>query len=145
MTDSESKQSIIDEEQLRLLSLGYLISAVISGLFSLLGLLYAVLGVIMGSMLSSSVIENASEAPPVFVGWIFAAFGGLFFLIAASLAVAKYLTASYLKKHKSRTFCLVVAGISCLSIPYGTLLGISTFVVMNRPSVSRLFEPRDPV
>lgn len=144
MTDLALKQSIIDAEQLRLLSLGYLVSAVISGLFSLLGLFYALIGLVMGSVLSSHPGGGAQEAPPEVVGWMFAAFGGVFFLMAASLAMVKYLTASYLKKRRSPTFCLVVAGISCLSIPYGTLLGISTFVVMGRPSVSRLFERRDP-
>lgn len=145
MTDFETKQSIIDDEHLRLLSLGYLISAVITGLFSLLGLLYAFIGIAMGAAFSSGAIQDASEAPPEMVGWMFGIFGGLFFLFAAGLAIAKYLTASFLKKHKSPMFCMVVAGISCLSIPYGTLLGISTFLVLNRPSVYQLFRRTDPV
>jgi hypothetical protein len=34
----------------------------------------------------------------------------------------------------------VVAGISCISIPYGTVLGILTFLVLARPSIRAVFD-----
>jgi hypothetical protein len=34
----------------------------------------------------------------------------------------------------------VTAAISCLEVPYGTLLGVLTFMVMARPSVRALFD-----
>ncbi|KAF1719923.1 hypothetical protein [Pseudoxanthomonas wuyuanensis] len=141
MTDSELKQSIVDEEQLRLLSLGYMISAGITGLFSLLGLVYAFMGLVMGSVFSSVTQAGgaAEGAPPAMMGWVFAMFGGLFFLFGAALAVAKFLTGRFLKQRKSPVFCQVVAAVSCLSIPYGTLLGICTFIVLGRRSVAGLF------
>lgn len=43
-------------------------------------------------------------------------------------------------ERRSLTFCQVVAGLSCLELPYGTLLGVLTFVVAGRPSVGRLFQ-----
>jgi hypothetical protein len=36
--------------------------------------------------------------------------------------------------------CMVTAGISCLGIPYGTVLGIFTFLVLSRPSAIALFD-----
>jgi len=35
---------------------------------------------------------------------------------------------------------MIVAGLGCLAVPYGTLLGVFTFVVLGRPSVVRLFD-----
>jgi len=45
-----------------------------------------------------------------------------------------------LRKRKHRTFLLVMAALSCLSIPYGTILGIFTFMVLQRPAAKKLFE-----
>ncbi len=56
-----------------------------------------------------------------------------------TMAALKFYTAVCLKQRKSRTFCLVVAAISCLEVPYGTILGVFTFLVLERPSVARLF------
>jgi hypothetical protein len=142
VTDPDLKQSILDEEHLRLLSLGYLISAIITGLFSLLGLFYMFIGVMMGSVFASAAhtSTHADGLPPQMMGWFFAVFGGLFFVLGAALAIAKYFTGKYLKQHRKRTFCQVVAGISCLSIPYGTALGLATFLTLAKPSVSGLFD-----
>jgi hypothetical protein len=141
MTDPDLKQSILDQEHLPLLSLGYLVSAIITGLFSLLGLFYLLMGLVMGPLLASAAHAgtHADEFPPQMVGWFLAAFGGLFFVLGASLAIAKYFTSKYLKQQRKRTFCQVVAGISCLSIPYGTALGVATFLVLGKPSVSGAF------
>jgi hypothetical protein len=63
------------------------------------------------------------------------------FLILIAMAILKLLTAQYIKRRRSRAFCMVVAAISCLEIPYGTLLGVFTFLVLGRNSVRGLFEP----
>jgi hypothetical protein len=34
---------------------------------------------------------------------------------------------------------MVIAAIGCLEIPYGTLLGVFSFLVLGRDSVARLF------
>ena len=63
-----------------------------------------------------------------------------------SLALAKFLAASRIRQRRSRMFCLVVAGISCLGIPYGTILGVCSFIVLGRDSVAAQFDaPAAPV
>jgi hypothetical protein len=44
-----------------------------------------------------------------------------------------------LRARKGRTFSLVVAGINCLYIPLGTLLGVFTIIVLLRDSVRELY------
>jgi threonine/homoserine/homoserine lactone efflux protein len=83
--------------------------------------------------------HGKDDLPPG-LGWVFAGIGFVGFTIMIGLAVLKVRVAQCLKRRHSRTFCMVMAGILCLGVPYGTLLGVFTFLVMARPSVKRLFE-----
>jgi len=53
----------------------------------------------------------------------------------SAVAVANFMSAGFIKKRKNRTFSLVVAGINCLQMPFGTVLGVFTIIVLMRPSV----------
>jgi hypothetical protein len=143
MPEEYTRQSVIDQEHLKLLSLGYMISAAITGFFALFGLMYMFLGVMIAAFVSHSpqTVTNGNQPPPAFLGWIFGGIGLAFFVVGMALAAAKLRTAFCIKGRKSRTFCLVVAGITCLGIPYGTTLGVFTFIILGRDSVERLFNP----
>ena len=123
-----------------MLSVAYLVSGSISAFFSLVGLFYVFVGVFVFSTMPFASAQ--ADAPPEFVGWFVSLFGlGFFgaFIISAAL---KFFAYQRLKQRRSKVFCMVVAGISCLGFPYGTLLGVFTFVVLSRPSVSNLFDVR---
>lgn len=141
MNPPDSRQAIVDDEHLRLLAYGYLFSGVMTALFSLLGLVYAVMGLLMSTLLAAAASSGShgGSMPPQSLGVFFGIFGLIFFVIALSLAIAKFMAASRIRRRSSRTFCLVVAGISCLGIPYGTVLGVCTFMVLCRDSVVGLF------
>ncbi len=135
------RQAIVDGEHLKLLYWGYIISGAFTAIFSVLGLFYAAMGGLMGIAIAQSA-EAASKSggsPPAFVGALLAAFGLAFFVVGATVTILKFVTARNLSRRKSRTFCMVIAGLTCLGIPYGTLLGIMTFIVLGRESVAKLF------
>ena len=143
MSDEIVRQAIIDDEHLKLLSLGYMVSGGFAALFSLFGLFYAFIGIIM-SLTFSHIPDTAPKAggpPPAFIGWIFGGIGLVIFLAMITMAAAKFWVGLSIRRRKSRTFCMVVAGIGCLEFPYGTLLGVLTFIVLGRDSVARLFTP----
>jgi hypothetical protein len=141
MPEEIDRQSIIDEEHLKLLSLGYMISAGVAAFLSLFGLLYVFIGIVMSIALSHAPASTGSsgEAPPAFVGLIFAGVGFVLFLFAAGVAFLRFWAAHSIKRRKSRTFCMVIAALGCLEFPYGTALGILTFIVLGRPSVVKQF------
>ena len=139
LSPDQLRQAILDEEHLKLLSIGYLVSASLSAFTSFIGIFYAFMGFFMGSMISRMPSRPGQSPPPEFMGWFFGLFGVAIFAILMTLGVLKLLTYRSLKQRRSRTFCMVVAGISCLGIPYGTLLGVFTFLVLSRPSVKALF------
>ena len=130
----ETAQGIIDNEHLRLLRIGYFVSAAQTAIFIPVGLLYAGMGVMF------SQLPTGAAPPPSFMSWLFGLLGAGFAGLAAAAATLKLLTAIRLKERRSRVMCLIAAGLSCLDIPYGTMLGIWTFIVLGRASVRRQFE-----
>ncbi|HTS07381.1 MAG TPA: hypothetical protein VMP68_17510 [Candidatus Eisenbacteria bacterium] len=144
----ETRQSIIDEEHLKMLSLGYLVSAGVSAFYSLFGLIYVFMGIMMNTNRFPSPPAPANPAqapPPAFVGWILAFVGVAFFVLAMAVSAARFRAAWCIKHRKWRVFCMVIAGIGCLEFPYGTVLGIFSFLVLGRDSVVQLFSSRPPV
>jgi hypothetical protein len=142
MSEGMTRPPFLDEEHLRLLSLGYTISAAVNGFYALFGLFYVFIGVGIGAAFrhAPEFTSKTGDQPPAFIGWIFAGFGLAFLIFMSALALLKLRAASSIKRRRSRTFCMVIAGITCVEIPYGTVLGILTFMVLGRDSVMRLFD-----
>jgi hypothetical protein len=141
MSEQDHRQTIVDEEHLKLLAIGYWVAGGMAALFSFFGLFYVCVGAMVA--VSFAKIPAASlqpnQRPPAFMPWIFVGIGLAIFLTAATFAAMRFWTAVCLRRRTSRTFCLVVAALSCLEFPYGTTLGVFTFIVLGRPSVIQLF------
>lgn len=136
MSTDPFRQEILDQEHLRLLSIGYLVSAGVNVFSSLFGLMYAAMGLLFGA----AIAQSSEPAPPEFIGWVFGVFGLVIFLVMVTLAVLKAMVWDCLRKRRSRMFCMVIAGVTAPGIPYGTMLSVFTFLVLSRPSVKQLFE-----
>lgn len=141
MLDSD-RQAIVDDENIKLLSLGYMISAGVSGFFSLFALMYVGMGLFIGTAITK--FPNSGSAtdqpPPAFIGWILGGAGLALFVVIAGFGALKLLIAFRIKQRKSRTLCLIIAGGGCLGVPYGTVLGVFMFIVLGRGSVIRQFD-----
>jgi hypothetical protein len=133
----DARQQILDAEHLRLLRLGYIVAACVNSFMCLLGFFY----VGMGALVSSTIPARGTRgAPPFSPLAFFAAFGLFFIVIGGGLIVLNVLTARAIGRRQGYVLCMISAGLSCLGIPYGTLLGIATFVVLGRPHVKAMFE-----
>jgi hypothetical protein len=131
-----------DTEHLRLLTLFYYVNAGINALFSCFGLIYVALGALF--LASPGAFGKNIEGPPALVGYIFTAMGAAFLLLGLGFSTCLALTGRFLSQRRHRLFCLAIAGINCLFLPYGTLLGVFTFMVLMRPSAHALFEGAPP-
>lgn len=137
--DNFERQRILDEEHLKLLRIGYFVAGGTTIFVCLFGLAY----VFMGFLFTSSLMDIPSPPggpPPPPMGWIFIVMGTAIVIFGATLGSLKLFTARALGRRNAYTFCLITAGLACISIPYGTFLGICTFLVLARPSVRALFE-----
>lgn len=130
-----------DQEHLNLLSIFHYIVGGIAALFSLFPLIYIVLGALF--LLIPNRLAGSGPPPPFFLGWIFIFIGAGFMLVGLAFAVCVILAGRYIVRHKHYIFCLVIASLKCLFMPFGTTLGVFTIVVLMRPSVKALFYPSE--
>ena len=61
-------------------------------------------------------------------------------VMMGTLALVNLLSAMFLIKKQNRMFSLIVAGINCIQMPIGTILGIFTIIVLMRDSVRKAYE-----
>lgn len=137
--EAEFRQAVIDEEHLKLLPVFYWTLGGVSALVALYGFVYIGMGAIFATVPMDSTMQEG--APPAFIGWFFIAMGVGFLAAFGLVAALQILTGFSLRARRRRTLCLVTAGISCLFVPFGTVLGVFTFIALLRPSVAALFAP----
>ncbi len=126
-----------DLNHLKLLSIFHYVVGGLTALFSCFPLIHVTIGLLM---ISGKLGTADAPEPPVLVGWIFAVMGGLFVLAGWALAFCMVVAGRKLAQRKSRVFCIVIAGIECMLMPFGTILGVFTLIVLTKASVQQLFE-----
>ena len=76
--------------------------------------------------------------PPALVP-ILVTFFAIFAVLILAYTVCLFLAGFWIRQYRNRVFVLVVAALTCIGIPYGTVLGVFTFIVMQRPTARDLF------
>jgi hypothetical protein len=130
-----------DREHLRLLAIFHYVTAGLAALFSFFPLLYTIVGVVFIFAARHGTAKPGEELPPEFLGWIFAVIGAVLFVIGIAMAICILIAGRSLAHCKHYSFALVMACIECLFVPFGTILGVFTIVVLSRESVRGLFSP----
>jgi hypothetical protein len=119
-----------DEEHLKLLSIFHYIAGGIVGFFAILHLIIGI----------ATILDCSSRglSPP---------FGLIFYIMMLgsitlgwSLAICLIISGRCLTRRKCYKFCFATACVSCLLMPYGTVLGVFTIIELMRPTVKKLFK-----
>ncbi len=127
-----------DEEHLRLLSIFHYVVGGLAALFALFPIFHLILGLVF-ILAPETFASKNEEPPPAFLGWFFVVFAATFILLGWIFAVFVIVTGRFLARHKHWLFCVVMAGIECLFMPFGTVLGVFTIIVLMRESTKELF------
>jgi len=135
---NDPQQMKTDLEHLKLLSIFHYVLAAISGFFSLFPLIYMFFGILM--LLGVASGRNNEDAA---AGFMFICMSCCMTLPGLLIAVGLAMAGTKLKTQTGYTFCLIVAGVSCLFMPLGTILGVFTLITLNRPSVKQLFQDKE--
>ena len=123
-----------DSEHLKLLAIFHCVVAGMAALFACIPFIHF----FMGLALATGVFPDTdSEAQPI--GIFIMVFAGLFILAGWTLATFIAVTGRSLQARKRYTFCLVMAGVECIFMPFGTVLGVFTIIVLMRDTVKELF------
>jgi hypothetical protein len=124
-----------DDEHLRLLAIFHYIAGAFLAFFGCFAIIYIVLGM----LLAAGKLQSNGQSTPNAFGWIFVAVGVVGIVFAWGLATCLFLSGRYMQRRRHLTFSIVVAAISCLQIPFGTVLGVFTLIVLSRQSVKTMY------
>lgn len=130
-----------DAKTLSLLAMFHYIVGGIMALFSCMPLIHVTMGI---AMVTGNFFGETGEMPPPFFGWMFVIMGSVFVIGGWLTALAIILAGRKLSRHESRTFCMVVAGVECMFMPFGTVLGVFTLITLTKESVQALFDKNAP-
>jgi len=127
-----------DAKQLDLLAVFHYVVGGIMAFFSCMPFMHVFMGL---AMVSGKFFENADGAAPpdAAFGWIFVIMGSMFILFGWAISICIIVAGRKLKHRKSRMYCMVVAGIECMFMPFGTVLGVFTLIALNKESVQEIF------
>ena len=126
-----------DREHLRLLSMFHYVVAGFSGLFACLPLIHLAMGI--GFLTGRLQGSQGSDDGARLVGGVLVGIASVFLLVGWTLVGLLILAGRSLARHRRYTLCLVMAAISCAFMPFGTVLGVFTLIVLLRPGVKELF------
>jgi len=126
-----------DEEHLRLLSIFHYVVAGMAALFACFPIIHLIVGLVF--IFAANHVPTNGNPPPAFIGWVFVIFASFFIIIGWTIACLILMTGRFLAKRRHYQFCFVMACIECLFMPFGTVLGVFTILVLSRESVKPLF------
>ncbi len=149
--DGVEKQEIVDEEHLKLLTVGFIVAGAFSMLVAMLPLSYGFMGAMFAVM--PPIVPRTGTGAPLpeidmhGIGIVIALFGAIFAAGIAVVAALQIWAGVSVRRRKHHVLCIVAAALSCLFVPIGTVVGVCGLLVLARPSVARRFrqDPRGAV
>lgn len=126
-----------DREYLRLLSIFHYVVGGLAALFACFPIIYIAVGVL--AVYAPGTMDAEGDALPALFGWVFIVVGAGLMLLGWAFVVFTIITGRYLARQVHYMFCMVMAAIECIFMPFGTVLGVFTIIVLAKPSVKKMF------
>jgi hypothetical protein len=130
-----------DEQYLKLLSIFHYVVGGLTALFACFPIFHLIIGF---GMMFGGFGPPDEEFPFRLFGLMFTVIPACIILLGWALAGSMVATGYFLSTRQRYMFCLVVAGIECIFIPFGTVLGVFTIIVLVKPGVKAMFEAVPP-
>ena len=141
MTDNQFIQEIIDGEHLKLLSVFHYVKGALNILTSSFFIFHLVFFALFSKLAESPEFagEEFWSEFPFAIFTVFTIFFGVFILFGITFGILQILSGLSLKKRKNRIFSFIIAIVELIFVPYGTILGVLTIIVLQRDSVKNLY------
>jgi len=133
-----------DEEHLRLLSIFHYVCAGLAACITCIFFIYVIIGLALFLHPHVFPAQSNQAHPEQFIGLVMLVWGGMFIFFGWTFAACLGYSGRCLGQRKNYTFCMVMAAIACMFMPFGTILGVFTIIVLIRPSVKPLFNGMIP-
>lgn len=115
----------------------FLIKGILTLCFSLLFLVYGLMGVFLSNV---DDFQSQSDELPFNPAIILMVIGAIGFIFAVAIGTLTLLAGKYIKEHKNYTFIFTIAIVNALTGVLGILLAVFTLIELNKPEVKKLFE-----
>ena len=122
-------------DTLNLLSVLFYVMGGLIALFSLFPIIHFIVGFVLTTMPST---KDGEQIPKIF-GLIFMILPLFFIIIGETFAICVIMAGRMLRQRHSYVFCLAIAGVLCLFMPLGTLLGVFTIITLMKEETKELF------
>ncbi|MCK5785608.1 MAG: hypothetical protein KAH54_03510 [Candidatus Sabulitectum sp.] len=126
-----------DSDLLSIVSIFHYVLGGFQMLFSLIGLVYVAMGILMAS---GAMESSSGNPPPAEMGWVFGAVGVVFVLVFITMGILTIRTGINISKRRRRTFCIVIDSILCMIVPFGTIVGVFGLVLLTKPENAEEFQ-----
>ncbi len=126
-----------DEHHLKILSIFHYVVGGIVALFSCIPVFHPAMGI---AFLTGGFGPPDNEFPFRLFGLMFTLIPLVIILSGWALAGFIIAVGYFLGQKRRYTFCLVMGGVECIFVPFGTVLGVFTIIVPAKAEVKALFE-----
>jgi hypothetical protein len=128
-----------DEEHIRLL----VVFHYVMGGFALAGVLFLVLHFyFMNAFFGNEEMwkDAQGSVPPAEFFAMFKWFYAIMAAVFVAACVMNVLSAVFMQRRQNRMYSMVVGGLNCMNMPFGTALGVFTIIILMRPSVQAAYD-----
>ena len=126
------------KQYLQYLAIGHYVMAAMALVFGSIPILQILAGLFMATDVLGSVVRDVPTAG-LAAGVIFMLIGLIYVLAAWVYGLFMIKAAKALKEQRNHNLCVVMAAVSCLFVPVGTVLGIFTLLVLLDDDVKAAF------
>lgn len=129
-----------DDDHLKILSICFYVKGALDFMVGMFFCIYLALGgaIVSGALPMGPPPRGGGPGPEV-MGWIFVVIGVVAISFAWVTASLNVFTGVSLGQRRRRTLCMITAGINCMNMPLGTLLGVFALIVLSRNTVQQKF------
>ena len=127
-----------DDQTLQVLAIFHFVVAGFATLVSLFPTVHLLVGI---GLLSGFFTDPKDPFPFALVGWIFVIGASFWIVLGLTFASLMVGAGRCLKARRRYQFCLVMAGVACIFMPFGTILGVLTILMLTKETVRAQFVP----
>jgi hypothetical protein len=98
------------------------------------------MGLSVISDIPKSIVQGDTFSPFTFLSIMFILLPIGIVVIGWMFAIAVVLNGYYIKNRRWHIYCLVVSGVESIFMPFGTILGIFSIVLLTKPEIRVLFD-----
>jgi hypothetical protein len=129
-----------DIRYLDLIALFHVIVGLVVGLFSCLPLVNLSMGLSMLSDIPKMIVQDVTFSPFALLPIMFTLLPILIVVLGWMFAIAISLNGFYIKNRQWHTYCVVIGGVETIFMPFGTVLGVFTIILLTKPNIKKLFD-----